>query len=307
MLNCFLNDYLNYCKTLALSENAIKELIRYIKNLDLHLQQSHLVKLNQVQYKQLLNFAIFGDASPTTVKARIWAMKKFFCWLQLKGHIKDNPTKELNPPKIPKKETSFLSENELKIILKALAQASHVANGLRDFIIILLMAVCGLRKSSVVALDKEDFDPQSHTLTIQEKGFPTKRSTPIPSVISLLISEYIHHNAICAGALFLNRKNKRLAADGVNKILNKISKNLLAQGHSFAQTLHPHIFRHSAATQLNEVASFTVTKEMLGHRNTQNTRKYVHLSPTSYGGYMKRHPYFDYAQQNYILQKGAAL
>lgn len=292
MLSCFLDDYLKYCKSLALSPNAIKELIRYIKHLDHYLLNYGPGKLTQVEYKHLLRFVISGNAAPTTVKARIWALKKFFCWLQLTGHIKDNPARELNPPKIPQKETSFLTENELKIILKVLAANSHTTSGLRDFIIISLMAICGLRKSSVVTLDKEDFDSQNHTLTIREKGSSTKRLIPVPSAVSALITEYIHHNTISTSALFLNKKHTRLAADGVNKILDKLKGKLLLQGHAFAKTLHPHIFRHSAATQLNETADFTTTKEMLGHRNNQNTRKYIHLAPASYGAYMKRHPYF---------------
>lgn len=292
MLNRFIDDYLIYCKSLALSQNALKELIRYIKLLDVYWQNNGPDKLTQIEYKHLLRFVISGNAAPPTVKARIWAIKKFFCYLQLIGHIKDNPAKSLSPPKIPKNETRFLTESELKIVFCCLAANSHATNGLRDFIIISLMAICGLRKSSVVALDREDFDATGHTLTIQEKGSSAKRLMPVPSVISALITEYVHHNTNSGGALFLNKKNKRLAPDGVNKILDKLKGNLLRQGHAFAKTLHPHIFRHSAATQLNEVASFTVVKEMLGHRNTQNTRKYIHLSPASYGAYMKRHPYF---------------
>lgn len=299
MLNGFLDDYLAYCKTLALSENAIKELIRYIKQLNSYLIEDGPAQLCHLHYKHLVNYAISNDAAPTTIKARIWAMKKFFSFLHLHGHIKDNIAINLNPPKIPKKETGFLSENELKIVFAALAENSKCINGhprrragKRDFVIVLLMAIAGLRKSSAVALDVEDFNPQNHSLTVTEKGLPGKRLIQIPLVVSVLINEYIGRCNIKEGPLFLNGKKQRLKADGVNKIVKQLKMILLEDGHEFANTLHPHIFRHSAATQLNEVAPFTVTKEMLGHRNSQNTRKYIHLSPVSYGMYMKRHPYF---------------
>jgi site-specific recombinase XerD len=300
MLNCFIDEYLIYCKSLALSPNTLKELKRYVKHLDTYWQNNGPDKLTQVKYKHLIRFVISGNAARTTIKARIWAMKKFFCYLQLNGHIKDNPAKELSPPKIAKTETRFLTESELKIIFNCLAANSHNTNGLRDFIIILLMAICGLRKSSVVALDREDYDATGHTLSLQEKGLPGKRTIPIPSVICRLVTEFIERTDKQTGPLVMNRKKHRLKPDGVNKIVTTLKKHLLNQGHSFANILHPHIFRHSAATELNEVAGFTLTKEMLGHRNNQNTRKYIHLSPSSYGAYMKRHPYFGTARHNYF-------
>jgi site-specific recombinase XerD len=271
MLNGFLDDYLTYCKTLALAANSTKELTRYIKQLDAYLVNDGPTKLAQLQYKHLVNFAISNQAAPTTVKARIWAMKKFFSFLHLHDYIKDNIAINLSPPKIPKKETRFLTQIELKIVFATLA---------------------GLRKSSAVALNVEDFDAQNHRLMISEKGLPGKRIIQIPSAISALLNEYIGRCDIKKGPLFLSRKKQRLKSDGVNKIVDQIKKRLLEQGHAFAQTLHPHIFRHSAGTQLNEVAGFSITKGMLGHRNAQNTRKYIHLSPVSYGAYMKRHPYF---------------
>jgi len=300
MLKCFINDYLIYCKSLALSQNAIKELSRYIKHLDDFLKKNGLEHITQVQYKHLVAFTVSDQAGPATLKARIWALKKFFCWLLLKDHIKDNPAKDLSPPKIPKKEARFLSKDELKVIFIALSESSHTPTGLRDFLIISLMAVCGLRKSSVVALDREDFDLQNHTLALQEKGLPGRRTLPIPAAMCRLLDDFTQCFNIHTGPLFTNRNKRRLKPDGVNKIVTALKKRLLSRGHNFAKTLHPHIFRHSAATQLNEVASFTVVKEMLGHRNTQNTRKYIHLSHSSYGAYMKRHPYFDTARQNYF-------
>ena len=212
--------------------------------------------------------------------------------MQLHDHIKVNIAKELNPPKIPKKETPFLTENELKTIFIYLSKNINKINGFRDFLIILLMAVVGLRKSSVVLLDIEDFDPKYYRLFITEKGVSSKRPIQLTLALSSLLQEYISHCPIISGALFLNKKNQRLKPDGVNKIVNMIKNNLLNEGHRFVIKLHPHIFRHSAATQLNEIAGFTITKELLGHKNVQNTRKYIHLSPTAYGGYMKKNPYF---------------
>jgi site-specific recombinase XerD len=293
MLTPFISEFTDYCKNLNLAQNSIKEVVRYINQLNVFLQDYPLKEVKYLTYKQLFNYVIHDAPKPTTIKMRIWALKKFFAFLHLQDYIKENIANELKTPKIPKKETAFLSENELKIIIEYLIKNLNKSNGWRDFLIILLMAVCGLRKSSVVALDKEDFDAQNKRLFIKEKGAKSKRPIFIPLAILLLIQEYIQRLNIKTGPLFLNKRKRRMRPDGVNKIVDKIKTDLLNEGYDFAAKLHPHLFRHSAATQLNEVAGFTVTKEMLGHRNSQNTRKYIHLSPTFYGAYMKRHPYFN--------------
>ena len=171
------------------------------------------------------------------------------------------------------------------------------------------MAVLGLRKSSVVSLNTEDFDFQNQRIFIEEKGLKSKRPMVMPVSFLLFIEEYIYiesdlisgKNNLKPKPLFLSGRNrkKRLRADAVDKIVTRIKQALLKEGHQFVRNLSPHIFRHSAATELNDLAGsdqstdrFDITREMLGHRNEQNTRKYIHLSPTSYGSYMKRHPYF---------------
>jgi hypothetical protein len=58
--------------------------------------------------------------------------------------------------------------------------------------------------------------------------------------------------------------------------------------------IYSRIFRHTAATQLNQVAGLEVTKYYLGHRRRESTKRYVHLNPDIYGEYMKRHPFMKF-------------
>ena len=310
MLKPYFTEFLGYCKTLSLAENSIKDLIRYIRQLDDYLNDpltNGPACVSQLNYKHLFNYTVSNNAAPTTVKMRIWAIKKFCNFLYLHEYLKDNISKDLIPPKIPKKETSFLTLFELKIIVEYLVKNISKPNGLRDFIIIYLMAVLGLRKSSVVSLNTEDIDPENQRIFIEEKGLKGKRPIVIPDGLVFFLEEYIYskfdlsaaENNLYQRPLFLSRRNrspcdrnKRLRADAVDKIVTRIKQALLKEGHQFVRNLSPHIFRHSAATELNDLAGFDITREMLGHRNEQNTRKYIHLSPTSYGSYMKRHPYF---------------
>jgi len=287
-----LQQFNDYCHNLQLKSKSIKSLMQYANSFITFLESNKINSFSQVTYKQLVNFSITGSAGVSTVKLRIWMLKKLFSFLHLKQYINDNVSAELKPPKIPEKETDFLSKNELLTVCNMALKKINRPYGFRDFIIILLMAVTGLRKNSVVSLDKDDFDPQNNRLFISEKGNIHKRIIYIPLALSQLLSEFIYRFNIPGGPLFRGKKGQRLKADSVNKIVNGIKKLLIQNGNAFAENLHPHIFRHSAATQIFEVADITLTKEFLGHRNIQNTKKYLHLSPRFFGKYMIKHPYF---------------
>jgi site-specific recombinase XerD len=55
--------------------------------------------------------------------------------------------------------------------------------------------------------------------------------------------------------------------------------------------LHAHLFRHTAATQLNVVAGTGICQQVLGHARRSNTVKYAHLNPDRYAEYMRAHPF----------------
>jgi len=55
--------------------------------------------------------------------------------------------------------------------------------------------------------------------------------------------------------------------------------------------LHARLFRHTAATNLNQVAGIEITQHVLGHRRRVNTLKYAHLNPDKYSIYMRKHPF----------------
>lgn len=55
--------------------------------------------------------------------------------------------------------------------------------------------------------------------------------------------------------------------------------------------IYSRIFRHTAATQMNQVAGIEVTKQLMGHRRRESTKRYVHLNPDVYTEYMRRHPF----------------
>ncbi len=286
MLISFISDFITYCQNLDYAESSITELNRYLSNFNHFVKRLELKNLSQIDYAHLVDFVTSTPKSPNTAKARIWTLKKFFQFLMLKGYVKTNIARPLPLPKIPQKEASFLNTDELKIIFEKIIKQYQNPDGLRNLIIFALMAVLGFRRSTVAWLKVQDLDLTFGRIFVREKGLGVKRPVIIPYRISLLISEYLAQYDLNEGPLFFSHHNKALSSEGVYKIIR-----LMLKKADCPDSIYPHMLRHSAATQLNEIAGFEVTKEMLGHKNPKNTQKYIHLTPSVYGQYMKRHPF----------------
>jgi integrase/recombinase XerD len=84
----------------------------------------------------------------------------------------------------------------------------------------------------------------------------------------------------------MSKRNQRLASRSVQSIFYNVAQKL-----EIDKKLHPHLFRHTAATYLNQIAGLEITQFVLGHLTQQNTRQYAHLNPNIYAQHMKQHPY----------------
>lgn len=294
MLSDLIKAFEPYVKTYFDSEESIKECLRYINNFNDYLNLMKFSDLKQVEYNHLLNFTTGGDAGPPTIKARSWAINIFYAFLQLYGHIDCNIAMDLPKIKVPKKEANFLTFEELMLIFNHLAGKTKELNGLRNLLIFALMATLGLRRKSLSELNVEDVDLKYSLIYAHEKGIWGKRAIPLPLVVSDILNEYICENNLKSGPLILSKRGTRLRPDAINKILKNVKDEIFKDQCTKAQLpakINPHLFRHSAATQLNEAAGFAVTRDVLGHKRDNNTKNYIHLSPSSFGKLMKKHPF----------------
>jgi site-specific recombinase XerD len=245
--------------------------------------------IREINYQLLAQFvADFNRPSVSVKKARVWSLRQFFHYLKLRNLVQNNIALKLPYPKIEKKVPPFLTIDEFKLILNHFAQQATTAIGLRNLVIISLLGFLGLRTATIADLNVTDIDLTESRIWIKEKGFqgPTKKDLPLPQVLCQLLAEYIYNLDRKQGPLFMSKRNQPLARRSVQSIFYQMAQKL-----KIDKKLHPHLFRHTAATHLNQVAGLEITQFVLGHQRQQNTHQYAHLNPDIYAEHMKNHPY----------------
>ena len=142
-----------------------------------------------------------------------------------------------------------------------------------------------------MAINIEDVDLIESRLWIREKGCwgQTKKVIPLPQVLCHILAEYISQLDTKQIPLFLSNRNKRYSSRSLQNLFRNVADQL-----GIDKKLHPHLFRHTAATQINKVAGLQITQCLLGHQSIKHTDHYAHLNPDIYAVHMKNHPYMTF-------------
>jgi integrase/recombinase XerC len=165
--------------------------------------------------------------------------------------------------------------------------------GLRNLVIVMMFGLLGLRLSALRNINIQDISLPDSFLWICEKGY-VRRPLPMPQILCIHLYQYLKRMDIKMGPLFLSKRKKRISPRSVQYIFDTAEKSLAIDKH-----LHCHLFRHTAATQINQTAGVDVTQAMLGHRSRRTTEGYVHLDGTVYADHMASHPYHDFREASH--------
>ena len=91
-----------------------------------------------------------GGAEPATAVARQLALKRFSAWLCEEEEIAADALIGLRPPKVDRKVTHALTDDDLKLLIKACH--GKTLKDRRDEAIVRLMAETGMRAGEVIGL-----------------------------------------------------------------------------------------------------------------------------------------------------------
>ncbi|MBK1810147.1 tyrosine recombinase XerC [Clostridium sp. YIM B02505] len=214
----------------------------------------------------------------TYARARkVAALKSYFKFISTKAKIlTEDPTVELETPKISKRHPVYLTLDQSINLLNSLDQKNK--NYLRDYCILTLFLNCGLRLSELCNIQVDKI--KNDTLTIIGKG--NKERTVYLNEASLdSIQKYIaaRDSSKCDAEnkkfLFLSSRNKKIDKRTVEILVKKhITNSGLTQ-----DKYTPHKLRHTAATLMYKYGNVDIRslQQILGHESVSTTQIYTHI------------------------------
>jgi integrase/recombinase XerD len=213
----------------------------------------------------------------TTMARKVAAMRSFLEFMKNEGAIKDNPSRNIDSPRVGRALPKPISLSQVRRLLDEPArQAKPEAK--RDTAILHLLYASGMRVSELTSLNLNNVDLREGSVRCFGKGHK-ERMIPIHARATQAVAEYLEEvrPRLVAGreeeALFLNARGERLTRQGLWQILKEYAKAVELAG------ITPHTLRHSFATHmLSGGADLRSVQELLGHANISTTQVYTHLT-----------------------------
>jgi integrase/recombinase XerD len=214
-----------------------------------------------------------------TVARHLVTLRNFFRFAQVQGLRAEDPSLNLESPKIRKSLPGYLKLEEVE---KLLAQPDEkTPMGLRDRAMLEVLYSTGLRVSELISLRVMDLDRSAGFVRCIGKG-DKERIVPIGKKALALVDRYLRDarpklvskgKQVSGTSLFINRRGGNLSRVGVWKILSGYGRRA-----GMRMALTPHMLRHSFATHLLERgADLRSVQLMLGHSDISTTQIYTHV------------------------------
>jgi integrase/recombinase XerD len=265
----------------GLSENTLSAYRRDLKKFEEFTKRRKLT-LEAITRDELVDFlaGLYRQKLESrTVARQLATLRNFFRFAQVQELISEDPSINLDSPKIRRHLPGYLRLEEVEKLLEQ--PDAKTPTGLRDRAMLEVLYSTGLRVSELTGLGVSDLDSKVGCVRCVGKG-DKERIVPVGKKALGAVDKYLREgrpelltNAKTAGsrALFVNRRGVALSRVGVWKILSAYGRRA-----GLRVALTPHMLRHSFATHLLERgADLRSVQLMLGHADISTTQIYTHV------------------------------
>lgn len=214
----------------------------------------------------------------SSIARKLASIRAYHRFLVIEGFRDDDPTAAIASPSLPQTLPKALTVDEVARILDRIGQED--LGDVRDKAILEFLYATGCRVSELTGLDVHDLDLDTSTVLLTGKG-SKQRIVPVGRHAIEATSRWLRRRGeylevTARGALFVSSRGNRISRQAVWRI---VKRRGLDAGIS-SDRIHPHVFRHSAATHMVEGgADLRTVQELLGHASLSTTQVYTKVSP----------------------------
>jgi integrase/recombinase XerD len=216
-----------------------------------------------------------GLAARSAARA-LAALRGLYRYLLEQGATTQDPTLELESPKLMRSLPHFLSAEEVEALLAAPDVAD--CHGLRDRAMLETLYATGVRVSELVTLKVGQLRLDPGYVRVWGKG-SKERIVPVGSQARAWLARYLEQarpslDTKRSEALFLSNRGEGMTRQRFWQLIKGYGRVAGVTTH-----LSPHVVRHSFATHLLEHgADLRAVQAMLGHSDISTTEIYTHVT-----------------------------
>jgi integrase/recombinase XerD len=216
-------------------------------------------------------------AKATTTSRELSSLKRFYRHALRQDRITNDPTLNIDAPKLPRALPKSLTEQDVEKLLAA--PRAETALGLRDRTMLETLYAGGLRVSELVTLRLSQVSQDMGVVRVIGKG-SKERLVPLGEEALAWIKRYLEQGrpALLKGglsdALFVTARGAAMTRQAFWHLIRRYARQA-----GVGKPLSPHTLRHAFATHLlNHGADLRVVQLLLGHSDISTTQIYTHVA-----------------------------
>ena len=218
-----------------------------------------------------------GGAKPRSTARQLSSFRRFFRYIMREGTRDNDPTSDIEMPRIGRSLPKTLTEDEVELLLSA--PNTDEPLGHRDRAMLELLYATGLRVSELINLTQSQINFNQGVLRIVGKG-DRERLIPLGDESQRWLKDFIDGPRMeillerQTDYLFPTRRGDRMTRQAFWHIIKRY-----AQKAGVQKKMSPHSLRHAFATHLlNRGADLRVVQLLLGHSDLSTTQIYTHVA-----------------------------
>jgi integrase/recombinase XerD len=216
-------------------------------------------------------------AKPRSTARQLSSFRRFYRFLLREEMITEDPTANIDMPKIGRSLPRSLTESEVESLLAA--PDTHDPLGHRDRTMLEVLYATGLRVTELINLRNSEINLTQGVLRVRGKG-ERERLIPLGDESQDWLRDFLAGPRVeillerHTDYLFPTRRGDRMTRQAFWHIIKRYAKKAEIEGK-----LSPHTLRHAFATHLlNNGADLRVVQMLLGHSDLSTTQIYTHVA-----------------------------
>jgi integrase/recombinase XerD len=238
------------------------------------------IPIHEAEKADLLEFIarrVESGAKPRSTARQLSSFRRFFRYIMREGLRDNDPTADIDMPRIGRSLPKTLTEDEVDALLQA--PNTDEPLGYRDRAMLELLYATGLRVSELINLRQSQVNFNQGVLRIVGKG-GRERLIPLGEEAQRWLKDFIDSPRMeillerQTDYLFPTRRGDCMTRQAFWHIIKRY-----AQKAGINKKLSPHSLRHAFATHLlNRGADLRVVQLLLGHSDLSTTQIYTHVA-----------------------------